>query len=254
MEPDRYLLEETYVRTNEADFLKRWKPVGLVQAMVEAATRHAAQLGFGHEAMMGREMIWVLSRLKIKFFEFPTLSQTVKIKTWPKGIQQKLFFMRDFDVRDGSGKPLAAASFAWLLINPVSRRMLPPAALLQGFSTSVPDNGGASALDEMVERINNPDGLPERIIVQANYGTIDILGHVTAARYIEWACDCFSLDDYRHHQMQSLQLNYISETRPGEQVSISAGPNPDNPAHWYIQGKNTNTGQRSFDAEVHWQG
>lgn len=252
MDPQHYWIEETYVRTNETDFQGRWKPTGFMQAMIEAASKHASQLGFGYERMMGLDMVWVLSRIKVRFYEFPEINRPVIIKTWPKGIQQKLFFLRDFDIRNSTGTPLAAASFAWLVINPKTRRIVSPQMLVQAFGAKVPDNGGASALEEPLEKLNLPDGLPERMMISANYNAIDILGHVTAPRYIEWLSDCFSLEDYRKNRLGWFQLNYINEIRPGERLSISAGPDAVDPARWYIQGKNVDTGQKSFDAEVGW--
>jgi medium-chain acyl-[acyl-carrier-protein] hydrolase len=242
-------VEETRVRTFETDFKGKWRPSGLVQNLAEAASRHASNLGFDYAGMAARDMVWVLSRLKIQFFELPDFAQPVWIKTWPKGIQQKLFFMRDFDLRDAVGKPLAAASFAWLLINPRIRRILQPQAL----GESIPDNNGMSALDEPLEKITLPGGLKELFQVDARYSTIDLLGHMNASRYVDWICDCFTQEDYAGNSLRWLQLNFINETRPGERLSIAAAPHPDDCALWFVQGVNLNSGAKAFEASLGWQ-
>jgi medium-chain acyl-[acyl-carrier-protein] hydrolase len=243
---------ETTVKTYETDFQGNWKPAAFVQAMIEAATEHAAHLGFDYPSLLAKDMVWVLSRFKIQITAYPTVGDKIILKTWPKGLQQKLFFMRDFELRSPQGQPLAVASFAWLVMSPKARRMLAPQAILQGFGTDVPDNGGLSALDEPLDKINPPDGLPERFIAAAQYSTVDMLGHANAARYVEWVCDCFSQEEYRQRPLAWLQLNYVNETRPGERLAIAAGP--DGPGgRWYVQGTNLNTGLKSFEAAVGWK-
>ncbi len=252
MEPQTIWYTETKVKTYETDFKWKWRPAGFVQAMIEAATEHAAALGFDYPIMLAHDMIWVLSRFKVRFDDYPAVKEKVKIKTWPKGIQQKLFFMRDFELRGEDGRSLAAASFAWLLINPKSRRMLFPPAIAESFGYAVPDNGGLSALSEQLERINPPAGLAERFTVAATYSTVDMLGHATAARYVEWVTDCFSHAEHDGRQLAWLQVNYINETRPGERLSLAAGVDGSDPDRWYVQGTNLNTGQKSFEAALSW--
>jgi medium-chain acyl-[acyl-carrier-protein] hydrolase len=248
MERNTILTIETRVKTFETDFQGNWKPACLIQNMIDAASEHAGLLGFDYASMLERDLVWVLARLKIHFFELPGLNQTVIIKTWPKGIQQKLFFMRDFDIRSADNRPLAAASFAWLLINPKARRVLPPHAL----GGTVPNNGGLSALDEQLEKIGLPDGLSERLTVNAGYSAVDLLGHVNAARYIEWVCDCFPQEEYQANCLDWLQINYVNETKPGESVCIMAGCDTQDAYHWFIQGVNQSSGLKSFEAALGW--
>ena len=249
METKPVWIEETYVRTYETDLRGKWRPSCLLQNLTHTASIHADHLGFDYPTLMEQDMVWVLSRLKIRFHEHPEIGQKVTIKTWPKGIQQKLFFMRDFDLRGADGRPLAVATFAWLLINPKTRRILSPSVL----GGAIPDNGGVSALDEPLEKLPIPGSLAEQISVEARYSTIDLLGHVNSARYMDWVCDCFPSEDYLDKQLDWLQLNYVNEIKPGERLSIAAGQDAGDPLHWYIQGSNLATGLKAFDAEVGWK-
>ncbi|MDR3572459.1 MAG: thioesterase [Anaerolineaceae bacterium] len=248
MERNSIHVVETRVKTFETDFQGNWKPACLIQNMIEAASEHASLMGFDYESLLERDLVWVLSRLKIRFIELPTLKQAVTIKTWPKGVHQKLFFMRDFDIRGADKRPLAVATFAWLLINPKARRILPPQAL----AGTVPDNGGLSALDEELNKIELPEGLLDRLTVQANYSAVDLLGHANAARYVEWVCDCFPQEEYQANCLDWLQINYIKETKPGETLSIKTGCDQSDPYLWYLRGANQTTGLNSFEAALSW--
>ena len=241
--------EETTVRAFETDILKRWKPASFFQTLQEAAGNHAEHLGVGYQEMHSREMAWILSRLKIQFFEYPQLGDKVTIQTWPKGLQQKLFFMRDFHLMAKDGRRFASASSAWLLVNLKARKLLMPNALYK----PVPDNNGLAAISEPLEKINVPDGLPERLSVVAGYSAVDIMEHANNARYAEWICDCFPVEEWRKRTLSWIQVNYVNEVRPGERISLSACPVEGDPNTWVVSGANLTTGMRAFEAALGWK-
>ena len=236
--------EETQVKTFEIDFYQRWKTASFFQAMQEAAAHHAAALGFGYEEMLSKNMAWILSRVRIRFLAFPTLGDRVQIETWPKGVQQRLLYMRDFYLTGSTGARLAEACTAWLLVDPRARRILPP----QSLTGALPDNGGRAAINEPLEKLNPPTGLVERLTRSADYSTIDLMGHVTSSRYLEWIADTFSLEEHRARRLADLQVNFTNEVKPGENVTIASGPDGGDPSRWWVQGTNGITGQRAFDA------
>ena len=236
--------EETRVKTYETDFQKQWKPASFFQAMQEAAAHHAEHLGVGYHEMLLNDQMWILSRVRLRFHVFPGLGELVKVETWPKGVQQRLFFMRDFSLTNEAGLPLAEASTAWLLVSPAARRILSPAAL----KGEVPDNAGRAAIDELVDKIVPPEGLEERLVVQAGYSAIDLVGHVTNSRYIDWIADAFSLEEHAAHRLAELQINYTSEVKPGESVSLAIGPDAADRRLWWVQGTHREGGAKAFEA------
>ncbi|MRR30359.1 hypothetical protein EG834_08560, partial [bacterium] len=120
------IFEETIrVPGYECDSNQKLKPAAFFRYLTEAAGVHAIRLGAGFEAMHERNLFWVHSRMKIKFLRFPKIGECITLRTWPKTIQQKLFFIRDYVVLDEAGEKVALASSAWLLIDSVSRRMVP---------------------------------------------------------------------------------------------------------------------------------
>lgn len=249
MEKKTIWTEEVLVKSFETDTRSRWRPSCFFQAMQEAATHHAAHLGFQYLDMLAQNRIWILSRMKIQFVDFPGLGEAVCIRTWPKGIQQKLFFMRDFEITGAGGRNLARATSAWILIDPSARRMLLP----QSLPGKVPDNGGLAALDEPLERIHLPAGMEERLQATASYSAIDLMGHVNNARYIEWIADSFQYAEFAERTLAWLQINYINEVRPGEMVAVAAAPAPDSQDSWALQGVNRGTGAISFEAALAWK-
>ena len=240
-----FWIEETRVKAYEADFAGLWKPAAFLQAMQEAAANHAAALGFGLEQMQARDMVWILSRVLIYFRDYPRMGESVRLRTWPRGVQQKLFFTRDFILTAGDGRRLAEATTGWLLVQPERRKILPPSAM----GGALPPNS-EQAVDELLEKIPIPAGLEPRGAFSAGYSAVDVMGHANSARYVEWLSDCFPFEDYRARRLARLQINYSSEVKPGEECQIAAAALDG--GTWVAQGAIQPAGTRAFEAAFTW--
>jgi medium-chain acyl-[acyl-carrier-protein] hydrolase len=244
-----FLTVQAAVETQNVDFLGLWRPSRMLEHLIDTASKHAAILGYSYEDLMQQRIVWVLSRLNVHFYRRPGIGEEVSTRTWIKGIQQKLFFLRDFEMKDKAGERVLAASFAWLLIDTGTRRILPAASM----RVTLPDPHGESALDEPLEKLNAPEGMPEAFSTSVTYGIVDILGHATSARYVDWIFDCFPLEAYREKQVSQLRLNFIHEILPTERVSIRAARQEGaDPESWLIAGDNLSTGERAFEAALTW--
>jgi acyl-ACP thioesterase len=236
-------LEKVEARTYETDFQLRWKPAAFFRAMEEAAVHHATQLGYDYFTLQKNNLAWILSRTKIKFYHFPQPGEKVHLLTWPKGIHQKIFFMRDFLITDAQENLFAKASTAWLLIDTNKRRFVRP-DLLPG---EMPDNDGKYALNEELEKIAHQNNLQEMGRFQAKYSAVDMMGHVNNTQYIDWIFDCFSFEQIRGSQLDWIQINYSSEVKPEEEVKLSIGRNQDNT--FSVEGYNQNSETIAFEAQ-----
>lgn len=242
--------ESTRVNTYECDFSRHWKPAAFFQHLTEAAGIHAERLGWGFDVMFAQNLFWVHSRMKIKFFGFPQAGDVVTIRTWPKTIQQKLFYIRDYEVLNETGEKIAAASSAWLVINATTRRMVPPQTLTLGLPTLAERFG----LDEPLEKLGLPETGEERLRLRAGYSAVDMVGHVNNCRYIEWICDTFSLEDYQNRTLDWLQVNYDHEIRPAEEVALLVNGSTEDPGLWTVTGINRSNQTRAFESALHWRG
>lgn len=250
MEENQNIFEQD-IRVNgfECDFSGHWKPAAIFQHLTETAGVHADQLGFGYNAMLAKNLYWVHSRMKIKFFGFPHTWQVVTIRTWPKTIQQKLFFIRDFEVFDEQGQKLAAATSAWLVINAATRHMVPTHQV----NLALPSQPERFGLDEPLEKLGLSQKGEEALRVKAGYSAVDILGHVNNSRYVEWICDCFPLDAYQTRQLDWMQINYDHEIRPGEEVALLVDQPVESEDSWTVEGMNRSNQTRAFECSLGWK-
>lgn len=240
--------EKVRVCTYECDLNQHWKPAAFFQHLTETASRHIDALGVGFNDLYPRDLFWVHSRMKIQFYAFPQVDDTVTIRTWGKGIQQKLFYIRDFEVLSAEGARVAAATSAWLIINGSTRRIIPPHSL----NLNLPMSAEQVGLDEPLEKLGLNQSGEERLRVRASYSMVDPVGHVNNSRYIEWICDSFPLEMFSQHQLESIQINYNHEIRPGEEAAILMEAENEAGGSWKVEGVNLTTGMQAFESIVRW--
>jgi acyl-ACP thioesterase len=230
----------------ECDFNGNWKPASFFQQLTELAAVHAGLLGFGYEEMLSQNLHWVHSRMKIKFLSFPHPGEQIVLRTWPKTIQQKLFYIRDFEVIDSGGNLLAAATSAWLVINSANHKLVPP----QACSINLPGLPDRHGLDEPLEKIGLAGSLTESRRFTPAYSAIDMIGHVNNSRYVEWLSDSLPIDLFRTHTIDWIQVNYDHEVLPAEKVVVKTGTTPGQKNLWMAEGIKLDSGIRAFSAQV----
>lgn len=235
------------VNTYDCDFEGRWKPTAFFQVMSESAANHADLLGVGYKAMLEVGYFWVLSRFKVRFLKYPQMGDLVHLKTWPKTIQQKLFYVRDYELFDQSEEPVALATSAWLVLDAKSRRLVPPASLP---GLKLPSNPEAFALDEPLEKLKMDEDGEVKIRQTASYSAIDLVGHVNNTRYIDLICDSVDIAHYQTQEFDSLQINFDKEVRLGEEVEVRETLLQEEPMQLGFVGNNLSRQTRAFEAVV----
>ncbi len=189
----------------------------------EVAGNHANFRKLGFEDMQSHGLAWVLNRLKIKVFQFPKLSETVKIKTWVSVMAP--FSHRHFQIilsnadsispnsrEEGSEVVLANAYTIWIPIDIVTKRpkrQVPSNLPLQNVVYDC----------EVPEKLGNTEGGVLSTERQVQYADIDMLGHVNNAKYVEWLFDDFYKNN-NNFKPNSLEINYLGEVFEGATVQI----------------------------------
>lgn len=185
----------------------------------EAAISHAVVLGVGLDTMTQNGQAWLLSRLSVFMERRPLCGETVTIRSWPRG-PEKLFCLRDYDIIDQSGRAIVRGRSGWLVIDMEKRRPL----RVDDIVKKLPPNDGMDAL------LSGPAGLGAREAIapagerQAAYSDIDNYGHVNNVSYVQWIQDITAPDLLDKADQLRLDINYLSETLPGEKVEFLLGP------------------------------
>jgi medium-chain acyl-[acyl-carrier-protein] hydrolase len=230
MEPDakaNATWNATYkIKSFEVDPTKKATIQTLCKVMQEAAWDHALAFGLGYSQMLDRGLAWVLSRLKIRVFDFPRWGDNIRIRTWPAGVH-RIFALRDFQVLDEAGAFMAEAASAWLILDEKSRRPTRIEPLFH--EMRIPAQESLFDFEENLERLPSPQGYRMQPFFPVRFSDLDWHNHVNNSKYLEWILDSYTLEFHTHFQVAALRINLLSETHYGDEISICTQKLEDDP-------------------------
>jgi len=216
----------------------------------EAAISHAENLGVGREDMARTGQAWILSRMTVIVNRRPNYCEPVTIRSWPCGFQ-KLFAIRDYEIKDKNDKPAVSARSAWLIVDMEKRRPLRPQAVME----NLPSNEGLQALTpeaNSIASLEERTNLCKTIQRKALYSDLDYNGHVNNVRYIQWIEDTLDLRLLEKAEKMRLDINYLNEILEGEVTDILfAEIEKTDGAHIFaFEGRKQENGQTAFRVEL----
>jgi acyl-ACP thioesterase len=243
--------QETFpVRFGAIDKSDRMTLNAMFQFFQEAAISHAENLCVGREDMARTGQVWILSRISVLADRRPKYGEMITVRSWPRG-GEKLFAIRDFDIRDKDDIPAVSARSAWIIVDIEKRRPLRPQSVMdklpqnEGLQALPPEAGGAAALAQR-------DNLRKAAERKALYTDVDYNGHVNNVRYVQWIEDTLDPQLLEKADKIRLDVNYINEILGGEAVEILSAPIEDDGAvnAFAFEGRKTESGQAAFRAEL----
>ena len=214
---DNKFSRELIIPCYDTDFSCLLKPAAFMDLAQEMANIHAQKLGFGYDDLMRTRTVWVLSRMHIHFDRYPEWREDVVLSTWHKGAS-RLFYLRDFQMKDRSGNVLVSATTSWLVINIDTRRLCRDAEILDS-GTACMEN----AIEQACDKVQLPAGVQEEKVAEHHY------------------------DFVIKNPVRDVRINFNSETRPGDVVELYRA---DADGRIYIEGKVG--GKSAFCVELGW--
>ncbi|MCL2877431.1 MAG: thioesterase [Acidobacteria bacterium] len=240
--------QETFpVRFGSIDKSDRLTLDAVFRFFQEAAISHAENLGVGLQDLARTGQVWIISRMSAIVNRRPKYCETVTVRSWPRGAE-KLFAMRDYDIRDKDGIASVSARSCWIIVDIEKRRPLRPQPVME----SLPKNENMEALSW------SPAGLEERGNLQktaerkALYTDLDYIGHVNNVRYIQWIEDTLDPRLLEKAEKMRLDINYLNEILGGEVIEIMSAPLEDEGCSgaFAFEGRKAGNGQAAFRAEL----
>ncbi|MDR1636956.1 MAG: acyl-ACP thioesterase [Treponema sp.] len=221
--------EKFRLRFSAVDPSDRLTLASTLDLFQEIASDHAEDLGVGREAMSVTGQVWILSRISVQWDRRPKWRDSLTVRSWPRG-SDKLFALRDYDIRDEEDRPLVRGRSGWIILDLEKRRPLRPQAIME----NLPRNDGLDALPDGPVSLSFPGGGENGSVVQgvqgpkavkagerrAAYSDIDYNGHVNNTRYIEWIQDIVEPGVLEGAARMRLDVNYLSEVKPGGTVEL----------------------------------
>lgn len=240
-------IESFKIRIYDVDFNNKVKLSSIFNFMQEVATNHAAHLNVGLDDLLENGLFWVLSRVKLEILQYPTLGEEIKVETWPKGVD-KLFALRDFYIYNGDNKVIAKATTAWLIIDSKKLRPKRPKIFLERIPSFPDEHAIIEVPGKIIESAEKDIVFQKRV----RYTDIDINHHMNNVKYVEMALNSFSEDIFKEKHLKSMQVNFLSECKFGDEIKIKKGIPYDTKNYFYLEGINKHTSKKVFEACIEW--
>lgn len=203
------------------DTLTAW---GCARLLQQAADNHTKLFGIGFQQLQEQHKAWVLCRTYYDVRRLPMDYEEVTVRTWSRGTDG-LYAWRDFEMTDSQGVVIVAGATSWVVIDTNARHVVRLGEIVKGFE-SHPDM--ATDRDKL-GRIRFPKGEEGELVVehqQVKYSMLDHTQHVNNAEYIKWIFDNLPEGTTQSAPFK-LDVEYLQETRPDDEVSIHRLCQPD---------------------------
>jgi len=242
------------IRFGSIDKSDRLTLNSIFQFFQEAAISHAENLGVGREALAKTGQAWIISRMTVQVERRPNYNESVTVRSWPRGFE-KLFAIRDYQIRDKDEAAVVFARSAWLIVDIEKRRPLRPQIVMD----YLPMNDGLETLimetPSLADRSHfQPTSDLQKVMERkALYTDLDYNGHVNNVRYIQWIEDSLDPQMLEKADKMRLEINYINEVLSGDVIEIFSAPlaiDGDSAKVFALEGRKTESETAVFRAEL----
>lgn len=208
------------VRAYEINARKEATLPSIINYMQEAAWHNAAQRGASVYLLHEHGVSWVLNRLKLEMFRYPSHLDTITVETWPSG-QERFFVYRDYRIFDAKGELLGQATSTWIVFDLETRKLtLVPDFLKDLVGLSTPEN--QKPLPRASGKIRPPKEFEHSCNAYVRFHDLDINEHVNQTFYCQWAIEALPESFLRNHRLKTIELAFKAECGMGELIHSQA--------------------------------
>ena len=212
---------KTRITYYDLDLWGNIKLSALLRMVHIAADINANELGIGYQQLSAENMSFVLQRFGLSIMRMPAYNENVTVRTWPADISRGTF-IRQGDMYDTDGQKIMEWSSMWLLFDIAARKILRPSSLPVSIER---------VLDQSItiqpEKIELPHDFGEPFYSYTHvvhYADVDTNMHMNNSIYGDLIGNAFfsAAKTKQHTDWKQVQINYLAETRLGEEVAVFA--------------------------------
>lgn len=218
MEP---IYEKSFqVRSYEVDLTGRVRATALLNYMQEAAGDHSRLLGVAVRDLMPLGLTWVLSRTHLRIFHNVHSREEVRVRTWPAS-RERRFSCREFELTAADGRPVAAATCSFAVLDLASRRPVLISERLPHYPVLA-----RRALDDDFESLPRLELSERELSFRVGRGELDINRHANNVVYAAWALETVPEEVAEGCMLTDMEIGYRAEALFGETVLARCGELP----------------------------
>ncbi len=247
MKPVSVFKNNYHVGLRDIDLTKKLKISALFNYLQDISSLHVENLGIGIEAIEKRcGVIWILMRAKAEIERYPFWNEDITIETWHQK-PKKLEFERDFIVRDATGDVIIRVVSMWIIIDTKTRQPKKSELINVQYPPFFEERAITNSRLGKIKPFSHTKIAYKKTI---GYSDTDINGHINNAKYIDFATDCFPVEQHMQYYIKSMRINYIREAIPGDNIVICKDISDLNSNMVYIGGIKEDSGAPIFSTIV----
>jgi acyl-ACP thioesterase len=185
--------------------------------ILQAATIHAHERGFGYDNISKDNVAWVLSRLSIEMSEYPGHDEDLTVETWVENVT-RFFTQRCFCFIDKENRVIGYARTIWAAIDMETRRPID----IPVWRPDLPDYivpEKECPIDKL-SKIPPVSGVEPCMGYSVRYSDIDINKHVNSVKYIEHIVNTFDLNIFKEKFIRKFEIVYLIEGIFGDKLKL----------------------------------
>lgn len=203
------------IRSYETDTQGRLSVLSLCNFLQETAGKHAQALGVSVRQLIAKNYTWVLSRLILQIDSYPGWGDQIAVYTWPSGIQ-KLFALRDFDIKNRLNRSIGACITAWLVMDINTRRPV----RVESLADQLRPLSIRHIIPDQLNKLPKLRTYDSERRFGIRYRDLDLNQHVNNVSYIEWIIESIPHEIKERTVLSRLEINFLGEAFLGDHVVV----------------------------------
>lgn len=225
------------------------KPVALLEYLVETSSLHSDDIGSGLEDLTKEDYGWILSRWKVKLYNYPRAREKIQIQTWASDFE-KFYANREFKIYDESNNLILKASTLWIFMSLKRKRPIRiPKNVIDSFNYKSEKN-----FDEFFKF---EDDFKDNISMdfRVRKTDIDYNNHVNNAKYLNWILEPIPLDIDENYVLDEFDIYYKKEIKYEHIIEskLSRKEIKNDDIVYFHEIYNKNTGELATEARSIWK-
>lgn len=213
LEEDRYFRQEE-LTFRDCDAAGRIRPAAILSMMATVAGQDYTARGLPYEKLFAIRQVFLLSRIAFRLHSYPGPGETVTLSTWEDGVKA-VHMRRNYEFLREDGSPFVSGRSEWILVDPVSRRILRPSQF-----TGKPLTSSDRPLDAPeCRKVVLPKEAERLAVRRVMFSDLDHNGHLFSGNYGDVVWDQLP-EELQTAALREFQINYSKEATLGEELTL----------------------------------
>lgn len=209
-----YYEKKLTILMRDCDLFRRLKPSAMLAMFQDCSEDLTEGWGVGLDAMMEKGIIWVAAKIECKVNRLPEHCDVVTVRGWA-GRSRAGICPFHYEMWSEEGELLITGCSMWVLSDLESHSMMSPN--IPKISLPTPEEEG-TRLPRMKAILPPKEYM--QMTRRVRFSELDINGHLTNTRYVDWITDLAEAEFHQSHPMTGIRIDYRSETFPGEEIVL----------------------------------